>query len=264
MGPGTDTRRDTPRDPASHPLLTLAGVTVAIASGVVSMIYTYTSNEAARNNEARQARDTIVAEVIQMAEYHQAREDGFSDAIQLLANDSETLILEFGHDRLLLPPTLYRQIAEYVAFSTSDTQLAQRMARHAIAESPPEGVEVVRAQRILGSIYAQGGDPEGMRDAFGEAQRVAAVILEEEPHLGRRLAQQTAAFRLLGAYLGADRAADDELKAQFCDDAEEWQEDMDAIRRQWHSSLVALQVSRIIGPAKEYTELRTICEAPEV
>lgn len=247
------------RDSSKSSRLTSLGVVVAIVTSMGSLFYTYRTSLEADENQRRVARQTIVAAVLQMGEIHRKREDGFSNEILLLARDTETLINDFRGDSLDLDPATYRQVSEYVAFSTSDMALATRMASAAVDAAAPTDVEVVRARRVLGSIAAQEGDLQAVRTEFEAALRVAEVIAVEEPTLGDKVVRQTRAFRLLAAYLGAKKAPDANRRAQFCGAVNEWHADLAAVHNSMHLSFVTLQVHRIAGPDATDAELSSQC-----
>lgn len=258
MEPGTDLEQKEAKTSSSHPALTAVGIAVAIASGLVSIVYTYKTSMDAEENEARVARQTVVASVLRMGEVHREREAGYSDDILLLAREIRSLIEEFDEDVLELDPETYRQIAEYLAFSTSDAAMAKDMANRALAASP-EDLEFVRVRRVLGSIAAQEGEPATMQGEFDEAMRVSNVIAEDQPALGVRVTRHTRAFRLLAAYLGATKAPEAALELQFCRTAIAWRGDFAAVRNSEHVSLIALQLRRIVGPDGTLEDLREMC-----
>jgi type II secretory pathway component PulJ len=247
------------RGSSTYSRLTALGLVVAIVTSMGSLYYSYRTSLEADENQRRVARQTIVAAVLQMGEIHRKREDNFSNEILLLARDAETLINDFRGEDLNLDPATYRQISEYVAFSTSDMALATRMASAAVDDAAPTDVEVVRARRVLGSIAAQDADLEALRTQFAAALRVAEAITSEEPTLGGKVARQTRAFRLLAVYLGVKKAPDANRREQFCAAANEWRADLAAVHHSMHLSFVTLQIHRIAGPTATDADLSRQC-----
>ncbi|MFC7724892.1 hypothetical protein ACFQW6_07230 [Nocardioides sp. GCM10028917] len=258
MNPATQ-QSEGSTDSSTYSHLTALGVAVAIVTSLGSFYYTYRTSVQADENRTHVARQEIVAAVLQMGDIHRKREDGYSNEILLLARGAEKLINDSRGEDLELDPATYRQISEYVAFSTSDMELATRMAAAAVDEAAPADIEVVRARRVLGSIAAQEGDLQALRTEFAAALRAAKVATDDEPALGSKVARQTRAFRLLAAFLGAKKAPNANLRAQFCAAANEWRDDLTAVHSSMHLSFVALQVHRIAGPDSTDADLSGQC-----
>lgn len=221
------------------------GVLVSLALGAFSAYLAIRTTEILATNDARDARQSIVQNALQMSQMQATAGVGRQNEILLLAADSQQLIEEFGQKRLHLSPTLYRQIAQYVAWSTTDLDLAKKMAGAALQYSDDDSLERIHVHRVLGDVAAQQQQPLLLAQHYADALEQAKNLRDADPAID----SYTRAYRLIDAYLGARRADDEQTFAEFCKLASDWGGDRPVIEAMESRPLVRQAMQRALGLA---------------
>ena len=219
---------------------------VSVGATVYNVVSDRQEHENARKAEARAARHDIVANVLELGQYDADEGARNQHEILVLAADSMQLIDDFGQDRLRLSPVIYRQLAEYVSYSTRNTTLADRLARAVLKyASSDDPDELVTAHRVLGDLAARDEDPDVFEEEYELAVASNGGSGEDQRPPSTEIDRFTRVHRLLSAYLGASLSEDDEVRVRFCSFAEGWQDDLPLIERLAHNERVASQLRRL-------------------
>jgi hypothetical protein len=243
-----------------RPTVSGAVAVLALVISAFTLWHEYQRDEAARDSAARAARHDVIANVLEMGRYDAEGGAANQGQIVVLASDAEQLIREFGQERLGLSTAVYRLLAEYVAYSTRNEQLAERLAGH-VLDVAGEGdeVEEVYAHRVLGDVAAQLGDPEGLVDEYQEALVATEGYRERDAVRALDVDRFTKAFRLLSAYLGASLSVSrPALQAEFCDLTREWAVDWPLVEELRTRGRILGQLRRL-NAKQDLAQLETVC-----
>ncbi len=246
------------RDWKSDPLVITAivgAVATAVSAvfGLVLGIYNFSGDRADdrhdRANDAREARHDVIADVLQMGELDAEGGASSEREILVLAADAGRLMEDFTPDELRLSPVVYRLMAEYVAYSTREVEVAAELADRVLDVADPDSRERIFAQRVLGHLAAQRVDPAEFESRYDTALALNDVYGERKPHDAKQVETFTRAYRLLSAYLGArlskKEPAMQAAHQEFCDLAQRWGSDLDHIRQLPSNRRVLDQLGRL-------------------
>jgi hypothetical protein len=225
---------------------------VSLVAAGLSFYYSRADRISAEQADARTARQIILSDAIRIEEYDQTHGVAKQNEISMLGGDADQLIQEYRQSRLHLSATLYRLVGQALAYSTTDLSLAETMLDRAATASPGP-LEQIQVQRVRGDLAAQRQEPAKLKTAYDSALQLEATLKEPEPAVDA----YTRIYRLLDAYLGADRATSPSIRAEFCALADGWSEDLSLVRSSAGSPLVRRQLTR--AGATTPAELATTC-----
>jgi hypothetical protein len=211
--------------------ITAVTAVAALGIGFYNVGSDRSAAQTAHANDVRAARHEVIEDVLQMRLYDSEGGAGNQHEILVLAADATALIDRFGQAELHLSPLIYRLMAEYVAYSTKQPEIAERLARKVIEFGDPESDDLVFAHRVLGHVAAQRLEPDEFAQQYDEAIALNQDFLADQPNLGREVDEFTRAYRLLSAYLGALRSGDSPVREEFCALAESWEGDRALVAR---------------------------------
>jgi hypothetical protein len=229
----------------------------AVSAVAALVIVVYTIHED-RNDDLEAARKDIVATVYEMGRYDAEGGLRKQHEIEALAIEVQQKIAEFTQGQLHLDPRLYRLMAEYVAYSTTDIGLAETFAQDVITVSTGDSSEVVFAHRVLGGVAAERGDPSVVESEFAQALDINARSQGLASRTRSQIDTFTKAFALVTAYLGAQNAGSPEVRAEFCALAGRWGEYVTYVADHERNDRLDGQLRRL--DARSADDLRGICE----
>jgi hypothetical protein len=200
----------------------------------------------AHDAEADEARREVIANALRMGDYDRTEGLSAQHEVLVLGYDTEYLIKEFHQERLDLSPVIYRTLAEIVAFSTSDADLAATFASRVLQEEDASLFDAAFAQRVLADVAARGSEPGQFERHYAEALLMLGNAEGQDPLAGERTDRLTRANRLVSAYVGATRS-DGDAKERFCADAELWtgQGDLERLSQVRTNPRIQSQLGRV-------------------
>ncbi|MFB7267527.1 hypothetical protein ACFCXH_36120 [Streptomyces nojiriensis] len=162
------------------------------------------------------ARAEISGHVVQMSEFDRTGQSARRNEIVTLARQVESLIAHYGQRELNLSASTYRLIGLFLSLSTTDLELAERMANRALelaARRVPDGVgglrmddplEALQAHRVLGDVAAQNLDFDTMTKAYESALEISEMEGARNRYINIEGRQYTRVYWALSAMLLAD------------------------------------------------------------
>ncbi|MFE0275688.1 hypothetical protein ACFWZY_26855 [Streptomyces sp. NPDC058992] len=210
-------------------------VWAAVASAVIALIATGTSLVSALAaisashgiaDAQRQdaARTEISAYVVQMSELDRTGGSAHRHEIVTLARQADSLVARYGQKKLNLSASTYRLIGLFLALSTTDLELAARMAHRALelaARIEPDGsggfrmvdpLEALQAHRVLADVAAQNLDFDTMTKEY----QAALDISEAEGKRNRYIDMEARQFTRIYWALSAMMLVDDQENPTAC------------------------------------------------
>ncbi|MFG2368804.1 hypothetical protein ACGFY3_45630 [Streptomyces mirabilis] len=169
--PRTDTPPSTERLSAKA---AVASAVIAAVSAFAAIVLAIYGVSASRNLAATQqvdaARTTISQYVVQMSQLDRTGGSTSRNEIVTLASQVDSLVNQYGQKKLNVSASTYRLIGLFLTLSTTDLELAQRMAHRALrlaTRLAPDGasglrmedpLEALQAHRVLADVAAQNLD----------------------------------------------------------------------------------------------------------
>ncbi|MFI5794024.1 hypothetical protein [Streptomyces sp. NPDC051677] len=142
----------------------------AVASTVSALFGVNASRDLADTQRQDAARTEISQYVVQMSEFDRTGGSARRNEIVTLARQVDSLINQYGQRELHLSASTYRLIGLFLTLSTTDLELAERMARKALdlaAHLEPDSaggmhmadpLEALQAHRVRADVAAQNLD----------------------------------------------------------------------------------------------------------
>ncbi|MFF3941654.1 hypothetical protein [Streptomyces phaeofaciens] len=159
---------------------------IATAASLVAAVFgvraSYGIADAQGQNEAR---SEISGYVVKMSELDRTGGNAYRNEIGTLAKQVDSLVARYGQKKLNLSASTYRLTGLFVTLSTTDLELAVRMAHRALdlaARMEPDGVggqrmsdplEALQAHRLLADVAAQNLDFGTMTEEYEAALRIS-------------------------------------------------------------------------------------------
>ncbi|MER5793079.1 hypothetical protein [Streptomyces sp. NPDC001980] len=228
----------------------VASAVIAAISAIAATISAFYGVSASKNLAATQqedaARTAISQYVVQMSQLDRTGGSASRNEIVTLASQIDSLVNEYGQKKLNVSASAYRLIGLFLTLSTTDLELAERMAQRALRLATrlvPDGVgglrmedplEALQAYRVLADVAAQNLDFPKM----GEEYQAALDISNKEGKRNRYIRIEAHHFTRVYWALGAMMLVDDLGKptAKQCDEVrhltDEAREDFLALGKQ--------------------------------
>ncbi len=198
----------------------VAGATVAVIATAISLFSTlvavHTSQGIADAQQQNAARTEISNYVVQMSEMDRTGGSGRRNEIVTLARQVDALISQYGQKRLNISASTYRAIGLFLALSTTDLELAARMANRALelaAHTTPDGagipqmddpLETLQAHRVLGDIAAQNLNFDAMTKEYKAALEISETEGKRNRYIAIEARQYTRTYWALSAMMLVD------------------------------------------------------------
>ncbi|MGW1888751.1 hypothetical protein ACWCP6_00610 [Streptomyces sp. NPDC002004] len=194
----------------------IAGIS-AIAS-TVSAIYGVNASRDLGDAQRRDAAQAAISQyVVQMSELDRTGGSSRRNEIVALATQVDSLIAQYGQSELHLSASTYRLVGLFLTLSTTDLELAERMARESLklsARMKPDGagglhmsdpLEALQAHRVIADVAAQNLDLAKMDREY----EAALDITESEGKRNRYIRVEARRFTRVYWALSAMKLVDD-------------------------------------------------------
>ncbi|MEE1757117.1 hypothetical protein [Streptomyces sp. SP18CS02] len=198
----------------------VASAVIALVSTVASVFSAYAAISAARSlaDAQRQddAREEISGYVVRMSELDREGGSGRRNEIGVLGKQVDSLVARYGQEKLGLSATTYRLVGLFVTLSTTDLELASRMAHRALelaGARVPDGaggswtadpLEALQAHRVLADIAAQNLDSTTMAKHYRAALVISADEGGRNRYVDREAPRYTRVYWTLSAMMVAE------------------------------------------------------------
>ncbi len=199
---------------------TWAGVIIALIATVTSFVSAVAAVDASQGIADAQRQDAARTEVsryvVQMSELDRTGGSTHRNEIVTLARQADSLIARHGQRSLNLSASTYRLISLFLALSTTDLELAVRMAHRALelaARTESQGVggprmadplEALQAHRVLADVAAQNLDFDTMSKEFQAALHISETEGGRNRYIDKEARQFTRAYWALDAMMLVD------------------------------------------------------------
>lgn len=198
----------------------VAGATVAVIATAISLFSTLvavrTSQGIADAQQQNAARSEISNYVVQMSEMDRTGGSGRRNEIVTLARQIDALVSQYGQKRLNISASTYRLVGLFLALSTTDLELAARMANRALelaahttldnAGIPQmdDPLETLQAHRVLGDVAAQNLNFDVMTKEYKAALEISELEGKRNRYIAIEARQYTRTYWALSAMMLVD------------------------------------------------------------
>ncbi|MFE2145050.1 hypothetical protein ACFXA3_25495 [Streptomyces sp. NPDC059456] len=176
----------------------------------------HTSQGIADAQQQNAARTEISSYVVQMSEMDRTGGSGRRNEIVTLARQVDALVSQYGQRRLNISASTYRLIGLFLALSTTDLELAARMANRALELAAHETIdgagiprmndplEALQAHRVLGDVAAQNLNFDTMTKEYEAALEISEREGKRNRYIAMEARRYTRAYWSLSAIMLVD------------------------------------------------------------
>ncbi|WP_164495814.1 hypothetical protein [Streptomyces sp. ADI95-16] len=198
----------------------VASATIALVATGASLVSTIAAIGVAHDIADVQRQDGARAEIsshlVKMSELDRTGGSTYRSEIVTLAKQVEILVVKHGQKNLNLSASTYRLVGLFVALSTTDLELAGRMAHRALdlaTRMEPDGsgglrmadpLEALQAHRVLADVAAQNLDLGEMTKEYEAALNISEAEGARNRYVEVEARQYTKTYWALSAMMLVD------------------------------------------------------------